>query len=348
MVAVLPGGNSTFVPSHEASGSLVIDYARNIKKFAVNQYTQVKKVDKSIFYYMKMNFDENGRIIDSSNLDNEWADGESAPGGRANGKEFEYLAGTTRRYVYPFTLGDKAVAQATWDIVASHAAAQAQRAMTARTMLALKSVLTTGNHLSSHVIDISAVSGNTGTWAASTSNRQDIKRSLNVARDTIIQDSLGAIDADDLNLVINPTLARQLSECQEIVEYIKGSPDALAQIKGELSGGNQNAMFGLPQKLYGVNLIVEKTVRVTSKKRATSAKSYVLPTATPFMTVRPGSLEAPFGGPNFSAITGFMYEEMSTETKKDRDNRRTSGRVVEDYVYILTSQEGAVMFQNAV
>jgi len=39
---------------------------------------------------------------------------------------------------------------------------------------------------------------------------------------------------------------------------------------------------------------------------------------------------------------------MSTETKKDRDNRRTSGRVVEDYVYILTSQEGAVMFQNAV
>jgi predicted transcriptional regulator len=66
------------------------------------------------------------------------------------------------------------------------------------------------------------------------------------------------------------------------------------------------------------------------------------------MTVRPGSLEAPFGGPNFSAITGFMYEEMSTETKKDKDNRRTSGRVVEDYVYILTSQEGAVMFQNAV
>ena len=348
MVAVLPGGNSTFVPSHEASGSLMIDYARNVKKFALNQYTQVKKVDKSIFYYAKMNFDEHGRIDSSTNLDNLWNDGENAPGGRAGQKEHDYLAGTTRRYVYPFTLGDKAVEQATWDIVASHAAAQAQKAMTARTMLAIAPVLTTGNHLSNHVVDISSLSGNTGTWAASTSNRQDIKRSLNHAREQMIIDSLGAIEPDDVYLVINPTLARQLTESQEIVEYLKSSPEAYAQVRGELRDSNQNVAFGLPNKLYGVNVIVEKTVRVTSKRRATSAKSYVLPTATPFMVVRPGSLEATYGGPNFSAITGFMYEEMTTETKRDKDNRRTSGRVVEDYTYILTAPEGAVMFQNAV
>ena len=164
----------------------------------------------------------------------------------------------------------------------------------------------------------------------------------------MIIDSLGAIEPDDVYLVINPTLARQLTESQEIVEYLKSSPEAYAQVRGELRDSNQNVAFGLPNKLYGVNVIVEKTVRVTSKRRATSAKSYVLPTATPFMVVRPGSLEATYGGPNFSAVTGFMYEEMTTETKRDKDNRRTSGRVVEDYTYILTAPEGAVMFQNAV
>lgn len=348
MAAVLPGGNNTFVPSHEASGKLVVDYARNPKKFAVNQYTQVKQIDKSAAYYLKADFDEGGRVLDDESLDSLWTDGDNAPGGRDGTSGHEYLPILTARRVFPFTLGDKAVKQATWDIVAQHAARQAQKAMTVRTMLAIRPVLTTGNHISGHVIDVSAVSGNTGTWAASTSNRQDIKRTLNTARDRIIQDSLGAIEVDDLVLVINPTLARQLAECQELVEYIKSSPFALAEIKGELQGSNQNVNFGLPSSLYGVKLIVEKTVRVTSRKRATKATSYVLPTATPFMTVRPGSLEAPFGGPNFSGVTGFFYEEMTTETKNDRDNRRTSGRVVEDYQYVLTAPEGAVMFQNAV
>lgn len=348
MTAVLPGGNNTFVPSHEASGKLVVDYSRNVKKFAVNDYTKIVTAPQSVGYYLKCTIDEGGRVISDTALESLWQDGENAPGGRDGTGEHEYKAFTTQRRVFPFTLGDKAVNQATWDIVAQNAQRQAQKAMTVRTMLALNAVLTTGNHISTHVMDISAMTGNTGTWAASTSNRQDIHRSLDMARDQIILDSLGAIEDDELILVINPTLARQIAECQEIVEYLKGSPDALAQVKGELRGSNQNARFGLPNSLYGVELRVEKTVRVTSRKRATSAKSYVLPTATPFMVARPGSLEGTYGAPSFSAITGFMYEEMTTETKKDKDNRRTSGRIVEDYTYVLTAPEGAVMFQNAV
>jgi hypothetical protein len=348
MTAVLPGGNNTFVPSHEASGKLVVDFSRNVKKFAVNQYTKIVTAPQSIGYYLKSTIDEAGRILDDDVLDALWNDGENAPGGRDGTREHEYKAFQTARRLWAFTLGDKAVQQATWDIVAQHAATKAQQAMTARTMLALQAVLTTGNHISSHVVDISSVTGNTGTWAASTSNRQDIKRSLNVARELILDDTLAAVDIDDLYLVINSTLARQLSECQEIVEYIKGSPDALAQIKGELRGSNQNAYYGLPSQLYGLNLIVEKTRRVTSRKRATSVKTQVLPTATPFIVARPGSLEGTYGAPNFSAVTGFMYEEMTAETKKDKDNRRTSGRIVEDYVYVLTAPECAVMFQNAV
>lgn len=348
MTAVLPGGNNTFVPSHEASGKLIVDFSRNVKKFDVNKYTQIVKTDKSVGYYLKCTIDEGGRILDSTALDALWNDGDNAPGGRDGTSEHEYLAFLTARRQWAFTIGDKAVDQATWDIVAQNAQRKAQQAMTARTMLALNAMLTTGNHISSHVVDISAVSGNTGTWAASTSNRQDIKRSLNTARELILDDTLAAVDIDDLYLVINSTLARQLAECQEIVEYIKGSPDALAQVRGDLKTSNQNAYYGLPSQLYGLNLIVEKTRRVTSRKRATSVKSQVLPTATPFICARPGSLEGTYGAPSFSSLTCFMYEEMTTETKKDKDNRRTSGRVVEDYTYILTAPESAVMFQNAV
>lgn len=348
MTAVLPGGNNTFIPSHEASGKLCVDYSRNVKKFAVNDYSQIVTAPKSVGYYMKATIDEGGRVISDTADDSLWSDGENAPGGRDGTSEHEYKAFMTERRVFTFTLGDKAIDQATWDIVAQNAQRKAQQAMTVRTMKAVTAMTTTGNHIASHVVDITATSGNTGTWAASTSNRQDIHRSLDVARDLILDDTLAAVDIDDLYLVINSTLARQMAECQEIVEYIKGSPDALAQIRGELKGSNQNAEFGLPSKLYGLNLKVEKTRRVTTRKRATRSVSSVLPTATPFITARPGGLSGTYGAPSFSALTCFMYEEMTTETKKDKDNRRTSGRIVEDYVFVLTAPEAAIMFQNAV
>lgn len=348
MAGVLPGGNNTFVPSHEASGKLCVDYSRNVKKFAINEYSQIVKAPKSVGYYMKATIDEGGRVIDDDANDSLWMDGENAPGGRDGTSEHEYKAFSTERRVFTFTLGDKGIEQATWDIVAQHAQRKAQQAMTVRTMKAVKAITTTGNHIASHVLDVTAMSGNTGTWAASTSARQDIHRSLDVARDLILDDTLAAVDIDDLYLVINSTLARQLAESQEIVDYIKGSPEALAQVRGELKGSNQNGEFGLPSKLYGLNLKVEKTRRVTTRKRATRAVTQVLPTATPFITARPGGLSGTYGAPSFSALTCFMYEEMTAETKKDKDNRRTSGRVVEDYIFLLTAPEAAIMFQNAV
>lgn len=349
MVQVLPGGNNTFVPSHEASGKLVVDYARNPKSFKIADYTKITKCPNRTGYYQKMDISEGGRVINDEGLEYLWTPGELAPGGRDGTSEHEFLPFLTKRRAYAFTLDDLAVKQATWDILASHAGRHAQKAMTVRTMEAVKVATTTGNHLSSHVLDITSITGNTGTWAASTTARQDIKRSINSALDVMLDDTLAALNVDDFRLVINTTLARQMAECQEIVDYIKGSPHALAQIRGELRDSNPNAEFGLPAQLYGVELCVEKTRKVTSKRRASSRTvASVLATATPFMVARPGSLEGTYGSPSFSAITCFMYEEMTTETKRDKDNRLTQGRVVEDYVHIMTAPEGACMFQNAV
>jgi hypothetical protein len=181
--------------------------------------------------------------------------------------------------------------------------------------------------------------------AQSTTARQDIKRSLNTAAELIMDATLAVVEPEELMVVINSALAAELAQTQEIVDYLKGSPTAYAQIRGELPG--RNAMYGLPDQLYGYELIIEKTRKVTSRKGATRAVSQVLPKATPFMCARPGGLEGVENTPNFSTCCLFMLEEMTTEQKRDDDNRRTKTRVVENYAAVLTAPATGVLFTGA-
>ncbi|MCP4539914.1 MAG: hypothetical protein GY832_22470 [Chloroflexi bacterium] len=128
------------------------------------------------------------------------------------------------------------------------------------------------------------------------------------------------------------------------MDYIKGSPDALAQIKGELPG--ENAMYGLPNKLYGFPIIVEKTRKVTSIKGATRAASQILAEDTPFMAARPGALVGVADAPNFSTCAIFAHEEMTVETLRDAPNRRTMGRVVENLVAVMTAPVSGIIFSE--
>jgi len=150
-----------------------------------------------------------------------------------------------------------------------------------------------------------------------------------------------------LVLVISSGLASEISQSQEIVDYIKQSPLALEQIRGEMSGSNANAMYDLPATLYGVKLVVEKTRKVTNRRGATRAVSSVLANGTPFMTARPGSLEGQYGAPSFSGGTVFVFEDMKVETFRDRKDRRQQGRIVDDYGFELTAPAACGMFQNA-
>ncbi len=189
------------------------------------------------------------------------------------------------------------------------------------------------------------IAGNTGNWAQSTTARQDIKRSFNEAAEVILDDTLAAVDINDLMVVINSRLASNMSLTQEIVDYIKGSPEALAQVRGELPGSN--TFYGLPDKLYGFPLIVEKSRKVTTHKGATTARSQVLPNATPFMCARPGGLVGVQNAPNFSTVAIFVQEEMTAETKRDDDNRRTKARIVDTYVAKMIAPVSGVLYTGA-
>jgi len=341
-----PSSSNVFVRDHNASNKMVIDFARNVKDFALNQYCQIIPVKKVAGYYLEMTIEEAGRIqfADLSNVI--WPDGDTAPEGIEGLESFAWKGFETRRYAYAFRLGDLTIDQASWDIVAQHASIKARQAMTARTQLVITAATTQANYASSHVLDVPTISGNTGKWSLSTTARQDIKRSLTTAAETVLDDTLNAVNPEELILVINSALAAELTQCQEIVDYIKGSPDAYAQVRGELP--NRNKFYGMPEKLYGVTLVVEATRKVTSKKGASSTtRSQVMPKTTPFLCSRPGGLVGVADAPNFSTVVLFAQEEMTTETLRDNNNRRTQGRVVENIGAYMVASASGVLFTNA-
>jgi len=345
VTASYPSAYNTFIRDHDASNKMVVDFARNINAFAVNRYAQVVPVNKVAGYYLEMTIEEAGRII-NANLDNfVWHDGQPAPEGNEGLESFEYQPFRTKRYTYPFNLGDLTISQASWNILAQHSSIKARQAMTARTQLAITALTTTGNYATSHVMNVTTITGNSGNWAQSTTARQDIKRSLTTASEQILDDTLAAIELDDLILVISSALAADLAQSQEIVDYIKGSPQALAQVKGELPG--QNSMYGLPDKLYGFPLVVEKTRKVTTRKGATKSVSPILAKATPFLCARPGGLVGVADAPNFSTCVLFAQEEMTVETLRDAPNRRTTGRVVENLAAYIVAPASGVLFTAA-
>jgi hypothetical protein len=152
----------------------------------------------------------------------------------------------------------------------------------------------------------------------------------------------------DVKLVMSPGCARKMSVSQEIIDFIKGSPDAREYIKGKMGPA---AQYNLPPVLYGAEVVIEDTVKTTSRKGATLAKSYALSDSTPFLCSRPGELVGPTDGnnaPNFSTGVCFMKTEMAVESWFDKNNKVHKGRVVENFVFEMTAGASGFLFTGAV
>lgn len=161
--------------------------------------------------------------------------------------------------------------------------------------------------------------------------------------------TLGAIKGTDYVLVMNPITAQAISTTQEIVEFVKQSPDAWKLIQGK--GEGVNAQWGMPDMLYGVPIIVEDCVVVTSVRgAATATYTYAMDDGNIFMLARPGGLmsDAPAASRENSTITLLLYEEMTVERRDDPHNRRVEGHVVDDYAPVATAPVSGFFLTEAV
>lgn len=341
---VYPGGSNTYIPNHRATNNLVIGFSRNPKQFPLNSYIQLKPVEQDQGKYLRITAEEAGRILDGDLSEFVWGDGADRPQNNDGTELFTYDDYRTKRYNFAYKLGYKSKEQADWGIAKMHQQIKAQQAMTGRTARVHALLAASASWETGHRKDVTTISGNTGTWEASTTARQDIKRSLNYAAEQVLKSTLAVVRKEDLRLVINPPTAHRIATCQEIVDHIKGSPEAYSQVKGASGRWSQ---YGLPDSLYGYEVVVEDSVKVTSRRGASSAtRGFVMGDGIAYLLARPGSLVAPDGeGPNFSTICLFVYEEMTVQEFDDEINRRITGHVVDDYVPVQTASVSGFKFE---
>lgn len=349
MPATFPGMYNTYIANHEATNKMVVDFSRNVDKFALPKWAQYVPVKTNRGFYLEMTVEMAGRLYSTDGADMAWADGQDAPRNAGQTEAFDWKSYITGRYMTGFELGQLAAEQASWDVVAQHSRIHAQRMMTLRTQRAVTLATTTGNYLSTHLINVASPPSGlslSGRLDAATSTNMDIKRTLDFAFTQINKATLSAVDQMDVLLVMNPITAQRLANTQEIRDTVKQSPFAMDLITKQL-GPAQN--FGLPNSLYGYTPVIESTVKVTTfKGAATTTKDYVLGDGNILFCSRPGGLVGVEGAPSFSTFSVFMKEEMTVETKHDVDNRRHVGRVIDDFDVKMTAPISGVLIYNAI
>lgn len=317
------GGLNTYVPSTNAlaTGALQVEFTRAVNTFPITKYAQIVPVNQMTGYYLRLNSDDNVRVTDTNEF--AWPLGNDRPVGKMN--EHDFVSFTCSRFAYPFYIPNETVKQAAWDVVAQHARAKAQLAMTARSMRTATALTTsaTFNAVGNYYATGTAISG--GAWTTSTSNV--IQKGVQTALQRISLATGGAVRGEtDVMLVISPTVANLLSQTTEVRDYVKNYPAALPF----LQGADTFAKYGLPPNLFGVQVVVDDSVKVTTKKGAASTtRSFVYGNSAVFVS-RPGGLVGVEGSTSFATCQIFAFEDMTVENWDDPKDRRIEGRVIDN------------------
>ena len=317
------GGLNTYVPSTNAlaTGALQVEFTRAVNTFPITKYAQIVPVNQMTGYYLRLNSDDNVRVVEANEF--AWPLGNDRPVGKMN--EHDFVAFSCNRFAYPFYIPNETVKQAAWDVVAQHARSKAQLAMTARSMRTATALTTsaTFNAVGNYYATGTAISG--AAWTATTG--ANIQKGIQTALQRISLSTGGAVRGEtDVMMVISPTVANSLSQTPEVRDYVKNYPAALPF----LQGAEVFAKYGLPPNLFGVQVVVDDSVKVTTRKGASSTtRSFVYGNSAVFVS-RPGGLVGVEGSTSFATCQIFAFEDMTVENWDDPKDRRIEGRVIDN------------------
>ena len=332
---VVGGGLSTYVPSTNdlATGALQVEFTRTVNSFAITRYAQIVPTTKMTGYYLRQDVPDNVRITDTKEF--AWPLGNDRPTGKQN--SFEFVSYSTERFAYPFYIPQESANQAAWDVVAQHARSKAQLAMTARTMRAASVLSTSGNWAGNYAANPAASPISQGSWTNSSVANAYIQKTIQKVMQLVSLSSGGAVAPNQLIMVISPAIANIVSQAPETKEYVKNYPAALSFYQGS----DTFSRWGIPPTLFGLgDVVVDDSVKVTSKKGAASlTSSYVYGNGAYFVS-RPGGLVGVEGSSSFSTLQIFAYEDMTVEQFNDPMNRRLEGRVIDNSVSAVVAPVG--------
>ena len=342
------GGLNTFVPTFSAAtGQIQIEFTRSPNKFAITRYAQLVPVQQAAGYFLRIDEEETARVVNTQ--DNIWPLGEDRPTGINS--DFDFVAYGCARYQSSFSIPQETARQAQWDIVASHARIAAAKMMTHRSYRAASLISTNTSYASAMRYTSYAASNMAGHYTTATALLNDnvlgsgvladgVQALFRGACEKIVQSTNAAVTPSDICAVVNPITARLIASTEGVRDYVKNYPAALNFLQGDA----QFATYGLPSQMFGVNVVVDDTVRVSNRKGASKSVGFFYgDESAPGIAFvsRPGGMIGN-EGPSFSTVSIFAYEDMTVETLDDPWNRRIRGSVTDNSAIELTAPLAAV------
>lgn len=347
-----PGPYNVYIPAFQGkqTANLIVSFARDPKRFAVNKLPMRVPTETLAGNWLTLRPEVLARVMSDPN-EVVWVDGQPRPSGNYNQQDFRANPYQCVRRSRPAYVGWQTREQAVFPVQDTQLSVLGHQMMTQRTLAFYNLTLTAANHLSSHVktaTQWSNINGTGGFWSAGTINNPIIKRSLQNMANQIRQDTMNAVSYADLTVVISPPAAIAMSNSQEIHAYLAQSPYALGQIMGK---EGQNSQWGLPDKLYDFNLIVDGSLRTTSPRLQIPGTTLdIMDDNTALMLAMPGDLSDNVGQVSsaFASVGFFVYrgEEMVVETQDEPWNKRTLLSVTETYDFRFLAAETAALATN--
>ncbi len=334
------------------TAELIVSYARNPKKFAVNQLATITPVKTQGGAWLKLRPEALARLL--TNLgESVWVDGQPRPMGPQNKQDFNAVYYEAQRYCETAPVGYMERDQAVWPIQDTQTQVLAHRAMTRRALGLYNVALNSANYLSSHVqsaTNWSAIGGLTGgLWQNGTDSNPFIQNTLMAVAEQINLDTMAAVQPDQLTLVVSPRAARIMAQAQEIRTYLARSVSALPYLQSNIEGQRKNWL--LPAELYGFTVVVDPTIQITSGRLVVpGAGQYVATNNSAIVLAQPGDLGTNIGQEtsSFSSFHFFVWQEgeMIVETFDEPINAREIVSVTDTWDIKMVAPETCCLITN--
>lgn len=331
---------------------LITDFARDWQKCPVVGLCDVITSDLPAGYFVKIRPDAQAQLIDSPNA-YLWPDNTPMPTQEDNRRQHDFVEWNAKRYVYSTWIGDLEKQFTAWDIESQVVNDLGNQAMLNRAKLFYTLASTTSTYSDAGGAGINHTDTATnlggGLLGAGSSANRYIQKTFASVIQALDKATVNGIKLEDIWVVMSPTVADVISRSQEIADGYHRQQDFSSYMQYSLFA-DQFARYGLPPKLYGLNILVDPWIERTAKIGATPTKSFVAGTNTLFFLTKPGGIQSASGGRAFGSAAFFTVkgEEMRSEVIDWPIDRRKLVRTT-DYLDIKwVSNESSYLVTSAI
>lgn len=351
-----PGPGGVYIPA--ATLQIQVEFSRNPQNFAFPRYAQTIPSNQMKGYFPELDAIEAGRIAHAD--DYLWPDGQPCP--RGTEQPLRWKAWNAERHAFAYQLGDMTVDQADYDIIGSHARMHAAKAMTLRSFEAMTLLETaaswpTGN--TSATVDLLGGFSGANWYTGATTAGQYIKQSFALVIQAIEKATGGAANFNEICCIVNPNSARQMGASPEIVAYLTQHEQAMGLLQG--NDAKMLNQYGLPPLLYGIKMIVENTVRTSTRRDEddSATTSYTMSDDKAIFVTRQGAIndaasvvaqnmitESGNVVPSYSTLLHISKADMMVQADHHDWHKITRGRVVDTRDIVVSSFISGYLIQD--